>query len=84
MPATHEQIREFLDSPDWTRGEKFIIQWQFGLFGDFRTALMDAIRSADEVNLRLLYRGFPDEVQAFRQWAYGDLGKRLRAAGLGI
>ena len=82
MPATYEQIGEFLISPDWTRGEKFIIEWQFGLLGDFRTALMDAIKNADDVNLHLLYRGFPDEVQAFRQWAYGDLGYRLRAKGL--
>lgn len=39
---------------------------------------------ADEENLARLARGFPVEVAGFNQWRAGDLGQRLRAAGLGI
>lgn len=87
MAASPETISKFLHSPDWTPGEKFIIRWQFnslGLLGDFKTALIQAICLADETNLCRLDRGFPDEVGAYRDWAYGDLGKRLREAGLGV
>jgi len=85
MPATHETIAEFLgpDSP-WTDGVKSLIKWQFGLHGDFRTALWDAIKQADENNLRLLSLGFPLEVEAFLWWNRGDLAEKLRAAGLEI
>ena len=83
-----QKIGEFLESPDWTEGEKFIIKWQFNnslhLLGDFKTALIGAIKQADHGNLARLALGFPREVEGFRQWAYGDLGSRLRAAGLEI
>lgn len=84
MPATREKIGEVLTSPAWTDSEKFIVKWQFGLLGDFYTALIDAIKRADEKNLARLELGFPAEVQGFRAWAYGDLARRLRDAGLEI
>lgn len=87
MPATARTIAEFLKSPAWSEGEKFIIRWQFnslGLLSDFETALADAIKVADSDNLVRLSQGFPVEVGGFRAWSNGHLGQRLRAAGLDI
>ena len=85
MPATLEKIHEALgpDSP-FTGAEKSVIKWQYGQYGDFYMSLWDAIRKADETNLRRLELGFPVEVAGFRAWAYGDLGERLRAWGLRV
>ena len=80
----HEEIGAILTSEDWTDAEKFVVKWQFGLLGDFRTALIRAITLADDRNLEQLALGFPDEVAGYRAWAYGGLGRRLREAGLGI
>ena len=77
-------IGEFLASPDWTPGEKAVIKWQYRLLGNFHTALYNAIKFADGNNLDRLALGFPDEVAGFRAWAFGDLGRRLRAKGLEI
>ena len=84
MPATIEQIGEFLRSPDWTPEEKAVIEWQFRLCGHFKTALWEAIIRADDNNLEALEKGFPVEVGGYRMWAWGDLGRRLREAGLSI
>ena len=84
MPATREKIGEFLNSPDWTEGEKFIIKWQFGILGDFKTALIEACCRADEGNLARLHYGFPEEVEAYLAWSRGNLGTRFRNAGLNI
>lgn len=77
-------IDRFLASPGWTYSEKFVIKWQYQLLGEFETALMGAIKRADEANLYRLEIGFPIQVQGFRQWTHSDLGVRLRAAGLEI
>ncbi len=82
--TTREKIGEFLGSPDWNDSEKWVIEWQFGLLGDFETALKEAIIRADEDNLQRLYKGFPMQVHGFTLWAYGSLAARLREAGLGI
>ena len=82
---TTETIYKFLNDDRWTKGEKFIIKWQFNslrLLGDFSSTLIKAISLADENNLKKLELGFPEEVGGFRAWAHGDLGKRLREAGL--
>lgn len=73
-----------LESPDWTLGEKWVVRWQFGLLGGFYAALADVISRADQENLSLLECGFPQEVNGFRAWAYGDLAERLRKAGLPV
>ncbi len=86
--STGETIGRFLESPDWTEAEKWVIRWQFNgnfhLMGSFYTALFDAIKWADEENLARLALGFPAQVASFRLWAFGDLGRRLREAGLDI
>ncbi len=83
--STHQQLGKFL-GPDsnWTGPEQAVIKWQFRLCGDFKTALWEAIKHADEGNLDKLALGFPNEVYGFRQWVAGDLGTRLREAGLEI
>lgn len=77
-------VGTFLESEEWTNAEKWVLRWQFGLLGDFQTALADAIKRADYTNLARLELGFPDEVAGFTAWNRGDLGTRLRNAGLEI
>ena len=48
-----------------TEGEQFIFMWQYGMLGDFKTALIGAIMVADEHNLQRLRRGFPTEVKSY-------------------
>ncbi len=71
------------DAP-WSEPVKWVIKWQFRLLGDFETALVGAIVRADESNLSKLSQGFPLQCAGYREWAYGDLARRLRAAGLDI
>lgn len=80
--ATYEQIDEFLGSDQWTPSEKWVIKWQFRLHGDFQTALAQAMSKADDANLARLAQVFPYEVAGFLAWNRGDLGDRLRKAGL--
>lgn len=79
-----EQIGVFLESPDWTPAEKWVIRWQFRLLGDFNTALAEAITRADDDNLARLELGFPDEVNGFLAWNRGNLAERLGKAGLDL
>jgi len=78
------KISEMLASDEWTVAEKWIIKWQFGLLGDFRRELFNAIAQADDKNIELLALGFPDEVAGYKAWTRGNLGSKLRDAGLGI
>jgi len=55
-------------SPD----EKFIVEWQSGMLGHFRTALIEAIGRADEGNLEKLARGFPHEVAGYLKFTRED------------
>ncbi|HXI85329.1 MAG TPA: hypothetical protein VNL17_14705 [Verrucomicrobiae bacterium] len=85
MPATQEAIAAALaeESP-WSDGVKSLIRWQFELHSDFKTALWNAIKTADQENLLRLSYGFPEEVKAFIHWNSGDLGEQLRKSGLEI
>lgn len=80
--TTHEDVARFLQRGDFTAGEKSLVEWQFRLHGDFWSALWLAISKADALNQARLAAGFPGEVEAYREWAYGGLGDRIRAAGL--
>ena len=77
-------IAEALCSDQWTDGEKFILEWKAGTMGHFRTALAETICRADLSNLSRLHKAFPEEVDAFKAWAHGDLGGRFREAGIQI
>ena len=65
MSATPDQIHKYLESNEFDEGDKAVIKWQFGLHGDFYTALWEAIIRADDKNLMYLSRGFPTEVRGY-------------------
>ena len=77
-------MNRVLDGDQFTAGEKWVVRWQYSLFGDFNKALANAIIRADERNLIRLRKGFPDEVDGFLAWNRGDLAPRLREAGLDL
>ena len=79
---THRMLRAAW--PTLTPAERFICEWQFGLLGDFRQALILAIARADEGNRNLLSKGFPLEVGAFTEWQRGTMGQFLRSKGIDI
>lgn len=62
--------------------EEIILKWQWGLGGDFYTALMNAICRADEENLDRIARGHGNEVVAYRAWKTTWIGESLRERGL--
>lgn len=72
----------------WRKGflprECKIVQWQWKMVSDFERELYQVICRADEGNRVRLSLGFPDEVLAIEAWTNGDLGTRLRAAGIDI
>ena len=53
-----------------TKEERFIFDWQYRRLGDFKAALINAIKVADQGNRELLRRGFPDEVGAYEKFAH--------------
>ena len=55
-----------------TIGERFIIEWQYRMAGDFMTALANAIMLADTKNILRLYKAFPDEVEAYINYSQKD------------
>lgn len=58
-----------MDLTGLTKGERFIVDWQYRMAGDFKTSLAHAIMLADETNLTKLASGFPDEVGAFLHYS---------------
>lgn len=83
--TTLSDVLTQLHSETWTPAERWVIRWQYSLdMGDFARALAKAITCADGDNLDRLAIGFPTQVEGYRAWAYGDLGRRLRDAGLEI
>ncbi len=75
---------DVLNSPDWDDVAKMAVRWQYGMYGDFFTALFQLLARADEINFAKLALGFPAEAEAVRQWRETDLAERLRKAGLEI
>jgi hypothetical protein len=55
-----------------TKGERFIVDWQYKLAGDFKTALSHAIMTADSINIEKLRMGFPEEVEAYLKFSRED------------
>ena len=51
-----------------TPGERFIVEWQFNITGDFKTSLANALMYADTHNIERLRKGFPDEVEAYQNY----------------
>lgn len=83
LPASYSEIQTILQSKDFDASDKWVVRWQFGLLDlDFEKPLAEAIVAADEDNLQRLWLGFPTQVTGIRRWRSGDLGQRLRDAGL--
>lgn len=63
-----KKFEEVLASAERTDAEKLVIKWRLNQFGSFFTALFEAMRIADPINLKKLAQGFPEEVAAFELW----------------
>ena len=85
MPKSMGDVIVALARPDIDDSARWVLRWQFGMItGGFSSALVEAIIRADSDNLDRLELGFPVEVRGYRQWAYGDLGDRLRRIGIDL
>ena len=84
MPASIAEISRALTSDQFNNGEKSLIEWQYRMCGDFRSALWKAISHADDGNLNRLAKGFPQEIAAYYDFINGNLGNRIRDFGLDI
>ena len=51
-----------------SKGERFIVKWQYGMLGDFETALMECIKLADDKNLLNIACGFTEEVSGYMNY----------------
>jgi hypothetical protein len=52
-----------------TDGERELVHWQYNLQGSFMSALFAAIAHADTGNRIRLWKGFPEYVEAYVQFA---------------
>ena len=77
-----QKVHEFLSNPDESLEAKAVLKWQWRLYGDFYTALWNAIKQADDGNLERLARGFPVEIKGFLAWNRGSLAEELRQKGV--
>ncbi len=62
---THKELNHYQRLED---DELIAIKWQYKVYGDFFTALFNAIIRADEGNLFRLGGGYPNEVRAYKRW----------------
>jgi hypothetical protein len=76
---TREEMERVHAHPSLTHGERKLLEWQYRRTGDFYKGLWEAICRADESNLERLERGFPSEVQAYRDFAHtGDFTRKVK------
>jgi hypothetical protein len=72
------QVNFLRHHPEINDGERRLIEWQFRCASDFYGRLMAAISYADSDNLDRIAKGFPEEAQAYRDFAHtGDLGRKV-------
>jgi hypothetical protein len=55
-----------------SKGERFIVDWQYRMLGGFFSSLAEALTRADTVNREKLRRAFPDETQAMIDYKETD------------
>lgn len=67
-----------LDLGGLTQAERFALQWQYGLLGEFHAALARAISLADDSNLRRLRTVYPSEVAGFLNYRDANWWQRVR------
>ncbi len=51
-----------------TKGERFVVNWQFDIAGSFNETLALAFAKADDENFQLLMKGFPEEGEAMNNF----------------
>lgn len=86
---TENLLRQLLAEPapvivggeTFTEADQHAIKWQYHLWGDFYTALWQAIARADRGNQFRIALGFPEDVQGYINWTQGDLYERIQRAG---
>ncbi|OHB71899.1 MAG: hypothetical protein A2W23_06525 [Planctomycetes bacterium RBG_16_43_13] len=57
---------------EMTKGERFVYFWQHNMLGSFMSILAEAISAADAKNTAKLALGFPEEVEAMRNFSNMD------------
>jgi hypothetical protein len=70
-----------MNTENLTKGEKFVLDWQYNRLGSFYNTLAIAISKADTENTNRLRMAFPDEVDAMVKFSteygwYPELEKR--------
>lgn len=55
-----------------TKGERFVVDWQYDMAGSFKESLAETIIRADSYNASMLALGFPDEVTAMYNYLNTD------------
>ncbi len=59
------------DGSNINQGETDLYFWQYNKLGGFLTKIFDAMAVADTTNLNKIAKGFPQQVQAYKD--YGNL-----------
>lgn len=77
------EVHEALAHPGLSDEDKLAIEWQFRMFGGFRTKLWDALTAADTGNLEKLRLAFPKDVAALERFRTGALRHKLASLGMG-
>ena len=57
-----------MNGVEFTRGQMFVLGWQYQFAGSFMKALAEAMVKADVYNMAQLGRGFPEEVAAMNAY----------------
>lgn len=57
-----------LDFKGLNKGERFVVEWQYGMLGGFMNELAELMCRAKPPNLELLGLGFPDEANAIMRY----------------
>lgn len=73
-----------LTGKGYSEGVISLVKSEYDLHGPFWTSMWQALRGADEANLELLARAFPEHVAALRAYRSpaSSLGSMLRADGI--
>jgi hypothetical protein len=80
-----EALRRTKDpASDLSALERTILRWQLHDYGDFYTALWEALVRADEDNLARIELGFPLEVSALHAWRKTWIAESLRQKGFPV
>jgi len=65
------RVTELENGSSLNNGEIDLYNWQYNKLGGFMTKIFDAMAVADTTNLNMIGKGFPEQVQAYKN--YGNL-----------